>query len=370
MIVHVITGLDQGGAEAVLYRFVRMACKNEDQVVISLGTEGYYGPMLRELGIEVHTIEMSGSAMSLKKAGTVIRIIKNAKPRAVITWMYHANLFGGRLARMAGVKKIIWGIHNTNLDRKSISLRTRIIAKLGAFASHWLPDVIVACSKVSSEAHIRFGYAEKKFIIIPNGCDIEEFSPDAGSRIRMREKLGFQNDEIVIGMIARWDPQKDHANLVEALKILKQKNVNYRTLLVGANIDRNNQELIGILQRTGTMDKVVLYGPVTNVNEIISSMDIHVLSSKGEAFPNVILESMSCGVPCVVTNVGDTSLIVGDTGITVPPSDSTALANGMLEMISQLNTNGRTWIAEKCRTRIRDNFSIEKMVSSYESLYK
>ena len=170
-------------------------------------------------------------------------------------------------------------------------------------------------------------------------------------------------------MVARWDPLKDHANLLNAFHRLAVERDNVRCVLVGEGMDESNSALVSLVRQHDVMGKVILAGPSDNITAVMNALDLHVLSSVGEAFPNVVAEAMACGTPCVVTNVGDAGLIVGNTGWVVPPSDPKALFQAMELALSKLSEEGGAFWGAASRSRILQSFSLEKMVSSYEDTW-
>lgn len=368
-VLHITTGLNDGGAEAMLYRLCINDVSNQ-HVVISLMDAGKYGPMLRERGVPVYTLDLKRHQITIAALIRLFLLVRSHREYIVQTWMYHGDLLGGIIAYFNGVRKIVWGIHNTVLE-PGISTRTTIwIAKLLAKFSWWLPDSIIACSNRSIEVHRELGYDPSKMKFVPNGYDISMFYPDETNCGDYLSPVSLLvKGRPIIGVVGRHDPYKDHDNLFAALALLKDKDVPFFCLLVGKGMDEKNpviREKIGAL---GLVDHVALLGQRSDIAKIMNVLDIHVLSSSAEAFPNVVCEAMACGTPCVVTDVGDAGHIVGDTGWVVPPKNPAALAEAIETAIGELKDPA--WV-ERCRMsrqRIEDNFSIEKVVSMYSNVW-
>lgn len=368
-VLHCITNLGQGGAEAVLFRLIAASSNQEDHVVVSLMEEAYYGPRLREMGVTVHALGFPKGRVTLKGLRKLRRLILETKPSIVQTWMYHADLVGGMVARLAGVRAVVWGIRNSldALDQMSVS--TRLAVRVCAWVSYWIPAAIACNSARAAEAHQRLGYSAEKFVVIPNGYDLVHFSPQPKARARIRAEWGVSSDEMLLGMVARWNPQKDHENLLAALAKLAQARLGFRCALVGTDMDWDNVNLTELVHRHGLKDRLILTGPRDDIPDVMNALDLHVLSSAGEAFPNTVAEAMACGVPCVVTDVGDAALIVGDTGWVVPPRNAEALSQGIELGLLALNSFGRDHLSFACRRRIEDQFGIGRMVGSYVKLW-
>jgi glycosyltransferase involved in cell wall biosynthesis len=369
-VLHFIANLGQGGAEAVLTRLIMASPPTIEHVVVSLMGDAYYGPRLRAAGIRVHTIESPRGRVTLGGLMRLRRIVVAASPDVVQTWMYHADLVGGLVARSASVRAVVWGIRHSNLAADKTSFSARAVARLCAVLSRWVPAAIACCSVHATAVHQAIGYQANKFTVIPNGYDLARFTPDDAARARLRAEWGVVGNEIMLGMVARWDPQKDHENLLKALANLMAAGVNFRCILVGTGMHESNTALAGLLHSLVLQDRVILAGPRDDIPAVMNALDLHVLSSAGEAFPNALAEAMACGTPCVTTDVGDAALIVGETGWVVPPQNSERLAQGIFEGLAVLSSRGRAVIGNECRQRIKENFSVDRMVDAYVTLWQ
>jgi len=330
-IVHVITGLNNGGAEGVLTRLC-LNGQDFEHVVISLTDLGKYGPQLLEAGIKVHGLKMSPGRPSFRKLFELSKLIKNENPFLVQTWMYHADLFGGVAAKLSGVERVFWGIRHSTLDKNNSKLLTRIIARVCAVLSYILPERIICCAEKAKDVHARIGYQKSKLVVIPNGYDLRKFSPDSESRERLRSEFNVPVAMPLLGMVGRFAEQKDHKNLIDALSLIHSA-LDFRCILVGDNLNGQNSQVCEWVAHAGLAGKVLLAGPRTDIPEIMNALDIHVLSSNGgEGFPNVVAEAMACGTPCVSTDVGDAKAIIGNTGTTCPVSDCQALSRSIKKL--------------------------------------
>lgn len=369
-VVHIITGLDNGGAEAVLYRLVTHDTSNES-TVISLMNEGKYGPMLKDHGIQVICIDLPKSRVTLTGLLKLWRTLKNLKPEIVQTWMYHADLIGGLAARLAGVKNVFWNIRHTNLTPGESSRATIFIARICAYLSRFIPQRIICCAQKSVEVHSAFGYNQEKMIVIGNGYQVDLFTPNEPEGLRLIDELNL-NNKTVFGMVGRFDILKDHENLLDAFGLLKNNNIDLKILLIGKGLHSDNSQLSHWIQKNNLTDDVLLLGQRSDIPAIMNALDIHVLSSRSEAFPNVLAEAMACGTPCVSTNVGDAALIVGDTGWVIPSRDPRALAGALLEAVNEMRSQPEKWSNRKfeCRNRIKDHFSMDKMIDEYHHVWR
>lgn len=371
-VLHIITSLADGGAEAVLYRLCTHDAESR-HVVVSLMDEGKYGPLLRAVGIEVHGIGMPRGGIRMGALWRLWRLVRQQRPDVVQTWMYHADLIGGCVARMAGVPVVCWGMHNTTLDPGASARGTILVARLCARLSRWVPRAIVSCSREAVRVHRALGYTAEKFVVIPNGYDLGRFTPDDVARQRLRGQWGIDADTPLIGMVARFDPQKDHATLVAALGMLAGAGAAFRAVLVGTGMDDGNAALVAAMAAAGLGERVRLLGRRDDVPAVMCALDLHVLSSAyGEAFPNVLAEAMACGTPCVTTNVGDAALIVGDMGWVVPPRDAEALADAIGTALLERAERPTDWSmrGRVARERVAGHFGIESMVAAYRTVWQ
>lgn len=370
-IVHIVTGLSNGGAEAVLYRL----CKHDRESrhhVISLSGAGKYGPMLEVLGVTVTTLKVSRWWNLPMAFIRLVKLLRREKPDVVQTWMYHADFFGGLASRAAGVRSLVWGIRHSTLVRGESKEATIWIANVLAKLSWWLPAKIVVCAKAAMDVHEGLGYDRKKMRLIPNGFDLADFYPRRGAQDSPKAHFTAETFLPLIGTVARFDPQKDHANLLDALAILQGCGLAFRLILVGAGLEASNQKIVEAISQRGLTGCVGLLGPRDDIVDIMNALDLHVLpSAYGEAFPNVVCEAMACGTPCVVTDVGDAAYIVGETGWVVPPREADSLAAAIAAAIDEMaySVNG-VGGALGARGRIEEHFSIERMVSGYHTVWE
>jgi len=369
-ICHVITDLITAGAQMVLFRLLGTCDRQQfEPVVISLTDKGTVGPKIEELGIPVWALGMRSSAPNPLKLLKLVSLLREIKPDLVQTWMYHGDLLGGMAAWRAGKSPVIWGIHNTALSLGQSKVHTILTRKVCALLSGSVPRKIVAVSQASAEVHKKMGYCGEKMVLIPNGTDLDLFQPSLDAREQVRQELGLPLDIPLIGLVARWDPQKDHRNFLQAAARILSVRQDVRFVLCGNDINWENKALAEMIGPLGIQPHCHLLGRREDMHRIYPALDILVSSSLSEAFPTVVCEAMACGVPCVVTDVGDSALIVGDTGRVVPPSDPESLAKACLETL-ELNPYVRSQLGQSARQRIQNHFSLRIMVERYEALYR
>lgn len=368
-VVHIITGLDIGGAELALTRLLQTMDRCQfDSQVISLTGAGEVAGRIRQLGIPVWMLGMNPAFPNPLVLLRLALHLKKIRPDVIQTWMYHADLVGGIAAWLAGGIPVIWGIRNSILAPGDSKRLTIAIVKILARLSHHLPRRIVSCSEIARQVHIRQGYAPEKFVVIPNGFDLEMFYPNEPSRLAVRRELGLSPDVPLIGLVARFDPYKDHRNFVEAAAILHRRRPDVHFLLCGGGITWDNPSLSGWIRDFSLQPLFHLLGRRTDIPYLTAALDIAASSSYAEAFPNVVGEAMACGVPCVVTDVGDSALIVGNTGRVVPPKDPAALADACQDVL-ELSPENHRKLSLAARQRVIQQFNLQVMARHYEQLY-
>lgn len=370
-IVFIITGLSTGGAETMLFKLLtRLGRQHFSPYVISLTTVGALGQRIAALGIPVQALEMRPGRFNPLKFFELVRLLRRIRPDVVHTWMYHADLLGGLAAWVAGVKDIAWCIRNSNLDPDKTRRSTRAVVAASAALSRWLPSRILSCSDKARDIHVARGYSACKMAVIPNGFDLGRFRPDDDARSRLRGELGLEPDTPLVGLIGRFDPQKNHAGFFEAAGMLHRHLPRVHFVLAGQSVDYANPFLAQAIARSGVKARTHLLGLRDDIPDIMAALDVLAsASSYGEAFPNVLGEAMACGVPCVVTDVGDSASIVGDTGRVVAAGDMASLADA-LEALLILPADARAGLGARARARVAAHFEIGKVVRQYEGFYE
>jgi len=247
-----------------------------------------------------------------------------------------------------------------------------MVLRACALLSGRIPKAIVCAAQKSAERHADKGYDRARMVVIANGYDLSRYAPNAEARSRVRAQWGVPQDVPAIGCVARWDPLKDHANLLRAIAALVRdgRDAGLRCVLIGRGMETDNAELGALVDKLGLRDRLVLAGPSDDVPAAMNGLDLHVLSSCAEGFPNVVAEAMACGVYCVVTDVGDAAYIVGDAGVVVPPEQPEALARGIETALREVAARGRERAGEAGRARVLENFDIARMVQSYIAVWR
>ncbi|MGE0515462.1 MAG: glycosyltransferase [Hyphomicrobiaceae bacterium] len=354
----------------LLYRLLdKMRARDIQSTVYSLGDYGLYGPRIAELGVEVRQLGMRPTIPNPMKVLELASWLREFRPNVVQTWMYHADLLGGVAARLADKIPVVWGVRHSDLDPALTKNATMLVAHVCARLSRWLPTDIVCCSSAAVTSHVAMGYAEHKMRLILNGVDEQTFRRDHTARSAVRNELGIAEETPLSGMIARFHNVKNFAGFARAAGSVARRNGKARMLLCGNGVDQANGELMSLLQTNEVADRCILLGERNDIPRIMAALDVLISPSLSEGFPNVLAEAMSCGVACVATDVGDSALIVGDTGFVVPPKDDDALARAWLHLLSE-TAGQRQQRGRQAQNRIGAQFSMNSMVDQYEALFR
>lgn len=361
-VVHIITGLNVGGAERALYSLVTGGLQAHfNNHVISLMDDGHYGPLLREARIPVTSLNMRMGLPMPVALWHLRKAIRATSPDLVQGWMYHGNLAASVAKRFAGGDtRLAWNIRLSREGAGEMKATTNSVVRIGAHLSQRV-DAILYNSARSRSQHEAEGFAMKRGSVIPNGFDTQKWCPDSSTAINLRQELNLPGERMLIGFVARAHIQKDLPNLFTAFEWLAAQNHNCHLICVG----RGLEEAAPLnLDRS----RVSFLGQRTDVPQIMPAFDLLCLSSSVEAFPNVIGEAMACGVPCITTDVGDAAAIVGETGWIVPPRNSQALAEALLQALTMPKMEQRRR-SIAARRRIEENYSLSSAIGKYVSLY-
>lgn len=368
-VVHLITELNTGGAEQMLYKLVsRMDRTRFRCIVVSMTDKGIIGEKISSYGIPVLQLNMGRGRPTLSGLGLLYHFLRQESVDIVQTWLYHADLLGMLVGRAAEVKKVVWGIRCSDMHLRKYRPLTAFTVRLcGALSP--LVDVILVNSAEGIRIHRNRGYSTERMVLIPNGFDTEKFRPDPSANGWLLDQLGISKDVFLIGLVARFDPMKDHETFFKAAAAMAQKEKNVHFVLAGSGITYKNEQLASLVIPE-IRNRVHLLGLRDDIPKLLAGLDLATSSSAfGEGFSNTIGEAMSCGVPCVATDVGDSARIIGDTGIVVRPGDAAALADGWLKILN-IGKEARKAKGENARSMIVEEYELGKIVNRFEDLYK
>ncbi|MEQ8964375.1 MAG: glycosyltransferase [Azospirillaceae bacterium] len=356
--MHVITGLERGGAEGVLERLV--TAKDglpSSQPVVSLLSGGVHRPAIERAGVRVVDLGMRRGRISPLAVVRLARLIRRHRPRIVQTWLYHADLVGLAALLISGrwrSTRLIWGVRASDMVEAGSPASLRLLIRLCARLSG-LPAAVIANSEAGRDAHRRYGYRASRFEVIHNGIDTAAFRPRPEARRRLLDRAGLDEGQTIVVHVARVAPKKDHKTLIAAARRLSDTVI----IAIGDGTEA--------LPRLPTL---VGIGPDDAMPELLPGADIAVsCSAFGEGFSNAVGEAMAAGIPVVTTDVGDAALVVGDTGLIVPPRNPTALAEAIGTLVA-MDPAERRALGMRARSRIEREFSLPVMLSRFADVYR
>lgn len=366
-VVHVIGGLKVGGAEVALLTLVEHFKDSEvDCCVFSLGVEGGMRERFERAKVRLHCFDFKHQP--IRSAWSLVQALRRERPDVVQTWLYHADLIGGVLGRLAGCRAILWGIHSIGLA-KDAKFSTRVVRRVCAGLSWVVPQLILCVASASKTAHALIGYEARRMVVFHNGYDFSRMVATEGARARLRKAWQVEPGCRLVGTIGRFCDEKDYPNFIRATARIAMEEPDVRFLLVGRGLDSGNQALMQVLDQSGHRDRYILAGERSDVMDCLSAMDLFCLSSRMEAFPNVLIEAMASGLPCVSTEVGDVAKIVADWGVLVPKEDDARLADGIRRMIA-LPDAARESLGAGARAHVTSEFSIQKSCEAMRAIYE
>jgi glycosyltransferase involved in cell wall biosynthesis len=358
-----------GGAERQLLEFLKRVDRTSFEVLVVCF---YRGDWHREAcAIEGITVSVLDKRHRYDLIGFGARLFAAARafaPDVIYGYMFAADILALATARLTR-SHVVWGLRCSRLDHSRYDLFTRLL--------HWLScrfargtELLIANSHAGLADYVDSGARPQRQIVVPNGIDVQRFRPDAAARIAVRRQWGRSDSNVIIGLVARIDPMKGHDVFLHAAAQFSRIREDAWYVCVGAATSGNRdyeKKLRGLADSLGVSGKVMWVGHVDAVEAVYPALDVLTSASRfGEGWSNTVGEAMACGVPCVVSDVGDSARIVGESGCVVAAGDASALCDGWRRI---LEDRAREPGARE-RERIVANFSIEASVAATEAALK
>ena len=369
-VLHLITSFGLGGAEGNLARVVSHMDSTRflNHVVVMEPLPAFHP----EIAAKTIPFECLGMRVGMRDAQAICRlasIVQTVRPHVLQTWMYHADLLGLLIGKLTKTPAIAWILRRSFIGMSEHGWLSRMVLRAAVRFSP-LPDAVVTNSLAGQHTHEAIGYRPRRWVWIPNSLDADRFRPDVSARATVRSELGLPADTRLVGLVARFNPIKGLDNFASAIGILAKQNPDVHFVLIGGEIERSNEPLVRILRSGGaSLERIHLLGRRHDVQRITAGLDIACSSSYGEGFPNTVGEALACGVPCVVTDVGDSALLVAGEGKVVAPGAPQAFAEACQSLLA-LSAEQRREMGLRARKRIQSQYSIQSVVARYEELYE
>lgn len=359
-VLFIARSLELGGAERQLTLLACHLRQRGHAVTVALLYRA--GPFVRDLeAADVHILSLAKVRRwdVLAPLMRLLAIVREFEPDVIHGYLTVPNLLAF-IARMRRPRaRLLWGVRDAGLSLTQYDWRERTAFRLARLLSRFV-DVIVANSSAGADYYASAGFRPRRFAVIPNGIEATRFSYSDEGRRRLRREWSVRPDSWLIGIVGRLDPAKDHETFLRSAAALVREVPNTRFVCVGGGTRARMEALRELSRQLGVERDVVWAGPRTDMSDVYSALDLAVSSSKSEGFPNVVGESMACGVPCVVTAVGDSAMVVGELGEVVAPGDPEALAQACARVRNRCSRGALD--REQLRAWITSEFGVERMV--------
>jgi len=361
-IIFLSRSLNAGGAERQLTQLaIGLKRRGYEPAVAVFYGGGKFENELAAAGVPVVSLEKNRRWDLVGFLFRLWRYLRKEKPAIIHSYLVVPNIIMVLLKPFLPGIKFVWGVRASFMDLGRYDWTARFTFRMSCVLARFA-DKIIVNSNSGRDYHAALGYPVKKMEVVSNGFDCSSFQPDASRRAEQRQAWNIDPDVILVGMVARLDPMKDHFTFIEAAREILLNQTKVRFVCIGDGPQSIKTELQSYARRVGVEDAIFWAGALEDMPSVYNALDIHVSSSRGEGFPNAIGEAMCCGVPCVATRVGDSADIIGDTGIVVPVQDSHSLAAGLLHMMQILQEDPNK-SHSACRQRIIELYDRDLLVS-------
>jgi glycosyltransferase involved in cell wall biosynthesis len=328
--------------------------------VITFYPGGAFQPVLENSGVRVISLNKKGRWEVVGFLRRLIEVIRAERPDVLYSFLASANLVAALTRYCARRRLVVWGVRASDLDLSAYDWLVRVELLLCSWCSR-LADVIVCNSRAGFEHHVAQGYPVRKMQVVYNGIDCTVFKLDPTARASIRAEWHARDDDVLVGLVARVDAIKGHADFLTAAALLAPKFPHLRFVCVGGGPPEISESLRTMAVELGLAERVVWVGQRADTPSIYSALDVFVSASRSEGFSNAIAEAMACERVCVVTDVGDSASLVAALGRSVPPRAPDALAAAIQDVVS-ISPLKRAQLGRAARQRIEKLFSVSRMV--------
>jgi glycosyltransferase involved in cell wall biosynthesis len=359
-LVLLIRSLGVGGAERQLVALAANLDRNIfDLTVLTLYSGGELLEELTRAGVPVVSLNKKGRWDLWSVTVQLVRVLCKLQPNILHSYLTGQNVLAVMASAALPKTRIVWGVRASKLDSRHRDWLSLVNCRLELWLSRF-PDLVISNSVAAKNYHLAAGFAGAPVVVIPNGIDTERFVPDRQSGLRCRALWRVPDDSFVVGLVGRLDRLKDHGTFLRAAAIFARNQADAKFVCIGGGPDDYLAELHQVTAQLGLSNRVLWLGSLNDMCSAYNALDICCSSSFGESLPNAIAEAMACAVPCVVTDVGDSALVVGDTGVVVPPRNPQALAAGWVALADRMTQDPQ--LGNAARARIESRLSLSALI--------
>lgn len=369
-VVILIRSLGAGGAERQATVLAKgLASKGHIVSLVSFYNKGVFRENVKGTGVRYEAIGKTGRWHMATFLLGLRRILKRADPDVVYSSMPPANIAAVVSARLGARRHIVWRLASSDMSLSKYDWFSAASYKVEAAFSRF-PAVIIANSYAGCEAAEKRGFPKAKLRVVVNGIETEVFVRAEEDGRSARREWGIDDGKRVIGIVARADPKKGYEDFLSAARMLRDVRNDVWFACIGAGEGRYAATLKSLAKAFGMDDAIVWRSCEQDMPRAYNALDINTVASRfGEGFPNSVGEAMSCGVPCVVTDVGDSALIVGATGELVPRQSPEDLMQGWQRLLYRLDNDEEDTRA-RARRRIVEKYSVSTYVDRTERVLR
>lgn len=373
-VLHIINSLKKGGAEGNLFRLCltqkKKYKKKIEITILTLIGNGFYEKEMKKSGINIVSLGMEENKQLLNFFKIILKfrnIVKKINPDFIQTWMYHSNFISLFISQKKKYR-IFWNIRHSELNFKISKKKTMLISMICGFFSNIVPYKIIYCSKKSRKFHEQnYFYSKIKSVLIDNGYSDKNYYPSNKLRLNFRKKNNIKNSDLVLGYAGRYAKQKNITSLLCAFSKLITKEKNIYLFMVGKEINLKNKELKKLVVYLNIKNKVFFLNEQKNLLDFYNGIDLLILVSHSESFPNVVAESMLCSTPVLSNDTGCAKEIINKYGFIISKNDDVTIIKNLKKIIKKIKSKNKKWklIKKYTRSQIQRNFPLEKMSGKY-----
>lgn len=324
--------------------------------------------VLRQNGVPTFDLALSRKRFSPKALQELLQAARHFRPDVIQAWGHTAQIVSALVRKRCDWKpRLVWSLSDTTPLVKNAGLIDRQKLKYAAkFASS--ADRLVYASESAASQHRRVGFPDGGHEMIPPGVDATRFKPDFAARRKLREEWNLPGETFVIGMVAPFQPEFDHATLIKALAELVKVNPNIAVVLAGHGVQKGNGPLIALIGSGALSTRVHLLGEWSDISALYNACDVVCSSAVNDQSRMHLVMAMLCGVPCVATGIGAQGELIGQHGVAIEPGSPAAFVKA-LTRVMQLTPEKRTHMAQGARKHALANYVYVRSLQKYLQLY-